>query len=96
MENFGRFIAKGALSIIVTLIQGFVLMWLWRWFIVPLGVKVLTIPWAVGVALLVHYMAGDEPKSTKLSDAQFLQAVLEAVIYALIMLGIGYVFHRFM
>lgn len=37
---------------------GWCLSTIWNWFIVPIGVKSLTIPWAIGVSLCFQLLAG--------------------------------------
>lgn len=39
-------------------LRGLMLQWLWLWFVVPFGVTALSLPWALGLATVVHAFAG--------------------------------------
>jgi len=88
MENIGK-LAVGILSLILT---AFVLTYLWGWFIVPLGVKALSIPHAVGISAIVTYLVqrpGGKPVS-------FGDAVMSRLGMSAAGLLIGYVAHLMM
>lgn len=38
--------------------RGFVLQQLWSWFVVPLGVVAISLPWALGLACLAYMLTG--------------------------------------
>lgn len=42
------------LVVLAVIVRGFVLSTLWAWFVVPIfGLPVLTVPWAIGLAMVV-------------------------------------------
>lgn len=62
--------------------SGFALSILWGWFFVPaLGAPALSVPNAIGVALVVSYMT-HQYKETKTSDADGWDGVIGIVAYA--------------
>jgi len=88
-----------ALLVIMPIVNGFVLVKLWGWFIVDtFGVVGLTIPHAIGVALIVNLLtmdlrnsnSGDEEKSKAIGQlvgrllAPFLTLLLGYVVYLFI------------
>jgi hypothetical protein len=50
--TFLAFIIALPLVISLWILESVVLMCLWGWFIVPLGVRSITVPWAFGLALV--------------------------------------------
>lgn len=80
------------------LISGYVLIWLWHWFIVPFGIQQISLTHAVGISVIVGYITYQG--SGKTDDKDFSDAVLEAIsqtiAFALLALATGYVVSRFM
>jgi hypothetical protein len=73
-----------ALVPVSIVLRGIVLQWLWLWFIVPFGLPVLTLPWALGLSTCVHAFAG----TTSSSDADDgLSAGAKMVKSGLLMIG---------
>lgn len=61
--------------------SGFVLSILWGWFFVPaLGVPVLSVPSAIGIALVVSYMTHQYQKKNK-SEIDGWEAVAESLAH---------------
>lgn len=69
------------------LLSGLVFMWLWYWFIVPFGVTALTLPWAMGISLLVSFAVFQYRKN----DAKLTEIMLVNVLVNLWAWGIGWV-----
>lgn len=72
-------------------LRGTVLQQLWSWFVVPLGVAAISLPWALGISGLV-YMLTYQVHETRSSEKGAGSALASA---ALVMLGqpiLGYVF----
>jgi hypothetical protein len=47
-------------------VRGAVLQQLWGWFVVPLGVTAISLPWALGLAGLAYLMVGTmQPRDAK-------------------------------
>jgi hypothetical protein len=53
------FIAGILCSLVVsTLYSGFIMLKLWGWFVVPLGVGAITLPWAIGLCIMISAAKG--------------------------------------
>ena len=70
--------------------RGFVLTILWLWFAVPLGMPELTVPYAIGLSLIVSFMVGLK-ESTKTEAEQLLTIMVHPVAA----LAIGWVVTKF-
>lgn len=78
--------------------NGYVLMHLWRWFVVPtLGANELTLPFAVGIALVASYLT----HQASITDAdvdevkRVVYSVLMATLRPLFALVVGYLVLQF-
>jgi uncharacterized SAM-binding protein YcdF (DUF218 family) len=74
-----------AMAVLGALLEGWVLSVMWRWFIVPLGVPALTIPAAIGVALVVGMLThqtrnSDEIEWETLLASAFINPLLALVV----------------
>ena len=79
--------------------RGYVLFLLWAWFVVPtFGAPTLSIPAAIGVSLIVTYLARDGRPAEKVKkfSEQLASALVRAGLAPLIALGIGSVVRVFM
>lgn len=86
---------------ISTVLRGYVLSVLWAWFIVPqFDVKPLGIVSAIGVALVVGWLAKDTAPSPVKDKKPFLETIVEGVFLSIAMplmiLFTGYIVHLFM
>ncbi len=75
--------------------SGYALSVLWGWFFVPaLGVPPLSVPSAIGVAIVVSYMTHQDSKKNS-GDVEGWEATAEALAYSalkpLFALGIGWI-----
>ena len=73
------------------LLDSWCLMHLWDWFIVPLGVKSITMPWAAGVAMVAHMLAHQSSDS---DEDKALTRLTDAVLRPVIALAIGWMIHK--
>jgi len=82
------------LGILTTVLNGFVLTVLWRWFVVEtFGLKSLTIPQALGIALVIGFLTSHYSGEDKRS---ILEKAIYVVLAPLFFLAIGFVYHLFM
>jgi hypothetical protein len=79
------------LPLIITL-RGFVLVHLWAWFILPFGIRAISIPEAAGLALILQFVGSRSPSN---EEFQVVHDTGMAVGIALMAWGIGYVIHLF-
>jgi hypothetical protein len=80
-------------AVTAIVLRGWVLTYLWLWFIVPFGAPVLTIPMAIGLTLLVNYLSG-AIKITK-DEKPIIDVMIEVFASPFIVLGMGYIIHHF-
>jgi hypothetical protein len=83
-----------------TVLNGFVLTVLWRWFVLPVfkGAPALTIPTAIGLSLVVGYLTYHEDSGNDdLSVGErFIYSLVITVVYPLVMLFFGWIVHLFL
>lgn len=88
-----------ALLFASAVLRGWVLSWLWLWFIVPLGAPDIGVAWAVGISVLMSMLA-QSPKvdSDKGEDAgeKFAKAIALMLVSPLIALLVGWIAHSVM
>jgi hypothetical protein len=103
---FGIVVVMALLAVFIafsSMYNGWVLMKLWEWFIIPVfHLPMLTLPAAMGLSLVVHFLTyqhqstsdtkGTEEEEKKKRIRIFVQIFLRP----LIVLGIGYVIHLYM
>lgn len=93
------FIILILLALPLTLLQGFVISTLWRWFCVPVfHVSILTMAQAIGLGVLISYASNIPSKKneTKNSIEAIIESVCEKVMFAVFALLIGYITTLFM
>lgn len=99
MENFGKFMTVVLITITTSIINGFVFVKLWYWFIVPtFSMEELRIVEAIGVILLIGFVKQTRDKENKDDDfwSKFLESMIYIVVFALLALGFGYLISLFM
>ena len=104
----GCFAALGAITflpasiVLGAIVNGWVVMHLWAWFVVPLGVMQISLPWAIGFdafwTLLCpkHSAWMTEKTKEEMTLWKCLKALYTPVLQALMFLAIGWVCHKFM
>lgn len=79
--------------------SGYALSKLWAWFLVPaLGLPELSIPAAIGLAMVVSYMTYQPTNTNKDKDAnqQILEVLLSLALKPTLAIGFGWVVARWM
>lgn len=82
--------------IVAVFLRGWVLIWLWTWFIIPLGMPSINFWQALGISLVAAFLtyelniSGDDPKEEAVvtlikSISMSLMAILVGFIYQLFM-----------
>lgn len=79
----------------ISLLRGWVLSYLWLWFVVPLGVQPIGLWHAFGLSMMISMLTGSKvapyPKPEGLDALKQLgETALLGVVSALFVLGIGY------
>jgi hypothetical protein len=97
MEAFGKFSLGTLLLVLSVLLEGFVFMKLWSWFISPtFGVDPITQVQSIGVILVYSYIKTKSPKTEDFTFEKFLGKIAEVILLGLMILGIGYIVSLFM
>ncbi len=85
------------LSILSSLISALAFMFLWNWYVAPLGAHYLTFITAWGIRLTVLVITRGVPKNREeLNDVDTSEVSLYTIIQSLIMLGLGAIPQLFM
>ena len=92
-KNFFAEMGKLGLLFVLTVMKGAVLMVMWQWFVVPLGVVRISMPWAIGLMVLGGLV--DNRKSEEGSSSWLDRFFESAVIYVFV-LTVGYLMHLLM
>lgn len=86
MENFGKFITVLLAMIISPIINGFVIMKLWAWFIVPtFDMNPLRVVEAIGLMFLVNYIRMKRDKEAE--KDKFWEQLLANMGFLILMAG---------
>lgn len=78
----------------LTIEQGWVLSILWGWFAVPLGAPAISIPGAIGMAILLSTMLMRRRREE--SDEPWYEAFVFHATKPLVALGIGWIVKQFL
>ncbi len=96
-EKLGKGMALMASMVLLYAVRGWAVALAWGWFMVPLGVPLVTVLGAVGLLLLMGIMQGNTSTQGKSKAAAEVAAVVtELLAYTLMMLGLAYVAHLLM
>jgi hypothetical protein len=83
-------------------LNGWALSILWEWFIVPIGLPPVSVPMAVGIAIVVGFLTKQtetkhcvdtRTKDEKITDA--IASIVAMIAYPLVALGIGWIVRGF-
>jgi hypothetical protein len=104
MNAFAKFtgvvvIAVGGI-LAITLLRGLVLVSLWGWFVVPLGVPGIGIAHAIGISILASLflfgLATDKSSEEQEGWVKVIHAFVKALAGSLFAWGMGAIVHGFM
>ena len=79
----------------IIVIHGFIVKLMWGWFVVPLGLPVLSIVHAIGLGLLFKYLTWQHRSKDDKDDSVAIK-LTTALLYPFLILGLGYLTHLFM
>lgn len=86
MENFGKFMTIVLAMIISPIVNGFVIMKLWAWFITPtFNIHELRLVEAIGLMFLVNYLLLKRDKDV--NKDSFWEQFIANILYLFIMAG---------
>jgi len=81
-----------AVSVVVSVVNGFVLSYLWQWFVTPLGIPAIGLAHAIGLGMIIRYLT----KSESNSENTIGSAIVDAFLGPFVMLGLGAIVKAFM
>lgn len=93
MSALVMFLTGLAVWLLSVLFCGYTFVHLWQWFVVPLGVVPVTLPWALGLSLFVSLAKG-WPEGGE-NEKVAVTLLKPFAVYAAALL-LGYVFHLYM
>jgi len=98
MENFGKFMTIVIVMITAPLINGFVFIKLWHWFVVPtFGLGELRLIEAIGLVALISFI---NAKKTNKQETDFWVGLIESIAYMVLLacftLFFGWIISLFM
>lgn len=89
-----KFTAGLALFTGAVLFNGFVLLRLWAWFVVPFGLPPLSLPWAIGLCIIVSLAKG-WPESVDGAESPWF-TLFKPYVSSTLFLALGWFVHGFM
>ena len=90
----GVFFGVLALSVIV---NGYVLSILWAWFVVPLGLPVISVAHSIGLAVIICWLTYQYQTKKEEDDIKALtEFALLFIVKPFAVLGVGYIVKQFM
>lgn len=83
-----------AFMVVLALVNGYVVATLWEWFVEPTFVSAphLSIPAAIGIALIVRYLTAEHPEPEFKGGSRFAFALS----YPVLALAVGWIVKEFM
>lgn len=93
---FSKLLVLYSLAILFQIWSGFLLSRLWEWFVVPLGVRPLSLAHAIGVALLVGLFLPWRYRDEALPEGGIWALVFSSWCGSLLILGLGYFLRGYM
>ena len=79
---------------ILAIVRGFVLSYLWTWFLVPFGLPEIGVAWAIGLSMIVAYLTHEGAYTGPADEAwgKFAGSLFSPFLLLLF----GYIVHSFM
>lgn len=81
-----------------TIYRGWVLSYLWKWFLVPIGFPELSLPQCIGIALAVAFLTHQHQREAedKRTDNEKIVAGVIYVLGPMITLGFGWIVKQYL
>ena len=84
MEKFGKFMLFIILYAINVFVVGVVLMFMWNWFIAPLGVTKIGFWLALGISLTITtFIGNNKSNSNNLYESIFINIVVNLILWGI-------------
>lgn len=98
VDKLFTFVGKTIAGILVyalgAIVRGYVISWLWLWFIVPLwGLAALTVNQSIGLSFIIAVLTHGSKKKEEY-DVNFFKIVADSIILNLSILFLGWVLYQ--
>jgi len=81
---------------LAALIHGFVIMTLWEWFLIPIGLASIGLANAVGLGFFIRYLTWQPTFNSKGDKNKSDNKLVLIFVYPFVVLGLGWLAHAFM
>lgn len=97
-EILGKMLAVVAALIVSAIVRGVVFKIMWNWFVVRLGVAAISLPEALGLAMIISMVLFREesPDDKRNATAKFVTAFSVGIMGAAFVLFFGWIVHLFL
>ena len=98
MENIGKFFTWILMFTLMVFLRGMVLMFLWKWFMVPLGLPEVGFWLVMGISQTISVFMGIKVDEKKAENTKFKDSIKDFAISCLLnlaFLGMGAIIHMF-
>ena len=93
----GVFVLLAAYVVVASIVRGWVLTYLWQWFILPVfDVRDITIVEAIGLSMVVTFLTVQQQQTKDERDGtEKASDLVAAIIYPFLVLVIAWIVHQF-
>ena len=93
----GVFAAVVSVTALGVIVNGYVLSILWVWFLVPLGLPVISIAHSIGIAMITSWITYQYKVTTQEDKDKVLEGLgIVLIVRPLAIIGVGYIVKQFM
>lgn len=86
---FGLFSSFVLLFLIASILEGFVLSYLWEWFVVPLGLRSISILHAIGICVLLDFITYHYYDYKRSAEVGFMISIIYILIRPVVTMIVG-------
>jgi hypothetical protein len=79
--------------VVLSIARGFVLSYLWQWFVVPFGLPNIGVAHAIGISLIVSFLTYEGAKT---DNKDVAEAISGPVIQLVVVFAFGWLVHAIM
>jgi phosphate/sulfate permease len=91
-----RIIISLLVSPIFSLIDGFVFLKLWNYFIIPLGMPIISLVHGIGIMMTIHFIGFKYQKNEENEENYWMKRIIFHILYWLIILFFSWFLNLFM
>lgn len=76
--------------VVAYLVNGWALLYLWEWFMVPLGLPPLTMAWAIGISIVIGFLT-NHTMPQKDGEIDSNKALINVFLRPIMAFSVGYI-----